>query len=67
MYFTKHALLRLSERNITKSEAIEAVMYGNSRPHRTDPDRLSIYDHKNKLILITSKDKNALITIFRAN
>ena len=62
MRVTKHTELRMKERGITVEHLVECIEHGKVVNHRTDADKKVILGHK--IIMVTSKNMDVLITVF---
>lgn len=65
MRITKHAMSRITERNASVEDMINAITTGKRMPNRNDPEnKLTIIDNKSGLYLVTDKNITTLITVF---
>ena len=62
MRVTNHTELRMKERGITAEHLVACIEHGKVVNHRADADKKVILGHK--IIMVTSKNMDVLITVF---
>ena len=64
MRITKHASLRMKERNITVSMIREVIGKGIRMVNKTDISKFTFKHRTEQLYAVTDKDMTTLITVF---
>lgn len=65
--YTKHVKEQMSKRNITHGQILVALRDGQSMPSTANTYNVCTMDHSQRLIVITNKAKDIVVTTFWMN
>ena len=65
MRMTKHAIDRIAQRSITKAQLIQCLTEGKCYENKWDADKWTFVHTGINLYIVTNKDKNVIISVFR--
>ena len=65
MRMTKHAIDRIAQRSITKAQLIQCLTEGRCYENKWDADKWTFVHTGINLYIVTNKDKNVIISVFR--
>ena len=64
MQYTKHARVQMSARKISSATVQNAIRTGVRLVNRTDPNKYTYVDNKNKVYVVTNNRSDIVITVF---
>lgn len=65
--YTKHVKEQMKKRSITTYQIQRALVNGESKPSTANNYNVCTMDHKQRLIVITNKTKDIVVTTFWMN
>ena len=65
MRMTKHAMERVAQRQITRDQLVECLTNGKCYENKWDADKWTFVHTGINLYIVTNKDKDVIISVFR--